>query len=290
MSIKERGYTHWNGELVPGRFPWKPITRYGIRLTFKKKFFKFTFFMALVPTIVFLAGIYISERLDDFQSMIQEETSFLLNMSPAYFKSYFSNDYLLFMTVIVMIFAGSGLISDDLRNNSLQLYLSRPLKRKDFFIGKISVLLFFLGILTIVPGLVLFIMKMIFAGNFKFFSQYPWLPLSILGFSIFFSVFFALFTLCLSALSTNRRYVAILIFAIYPFSNILFGIFFGIFHSPYFALLSIQNNIHQMAAFFFRVQPEFDIPWYYSAAILTAICALAVLILRRRVRGVEIIK
>ena len=138
MSIKERGYTHWKGELAPGRFPWKPITRYGIRLTFKKKFFKFTFFLALVPTLVFLAGIYISERLDDFQSMIQEETFFLLNLSPAYFKAYFSNDYLLFMTIIVMIFAGAGLISDDLRHNALQLYLSRPLKRKDFFIGKIS--------------------------------------------------------------------------------------------------------------------------------------------------------
>ena len=290
MSIKERGYAHWDGELLLGRFPWIPITRYGIKLTFKKKFFKFTFFLALVPSLVFLAGIYVSERLDDFQSIVHQEEASFLNMTPAYFKTYLSNEYFLFMTIIVMIFAGAGLISDDLRHNALQLYLSRPLKRKDFFIGKLSVLLFFLGIMTLVPGLLLFVMKLVFAGSFKFFSQYPWLPLSILGFSVFISIFFALFTLCLSALSTNRRYVAILIFGIFPFTNILFGIFYGIFKSPYFALISIQNNIHQMAAFFFRERPLFDIPWYYSAAILTAICILAVFVLRRRVRGVEIIK
>jgi ABC-type transport system involved in multi-copper enzyme maturation permease subunit len=289
MSIKERGYAHWDGELMPGRFPWKPITRYGIRLTFKKKFFKFTFFLALVPSLVFLAGIYISERLDDFQFMVREEASFL-DVTPAYFKAYFANDYLLFITTIILIFAGAGLISDDLRHNALQLYLSRPLKRRDFFIGKISVLLFFLGIMTLLPGLLLFVMKLVFAGSFKFFSQYPWLPLSILGFSVFISIFFALYALFLSSLSTNRRYVAILIFGLYPFSDILFSIFYGIFRNPYFALLSIKNNIQQMAAFFFRERLPYDIPWFYSAAILTAICVLAVFVLRCRVRGVEIIK
>lgn len=289
MTIKERGYSHWDGELIPGRFPWRPITRYGIKLTFKKKFFKFTFFLALFPSLVFLVGIYISERLDDFQFMVREEASFL-NVTPAYFKSYFANEYLLFMAIIILIFAGAGLISDDLRHNSLQLYLSRPLRRKDFFVGKISVLLFFLLIMTLIPGLLLFLMKLVFAGNFEFFRLYPWLPLSIIGFSAFFSVFFSLYGLFLSSLSTNRRYVAILIFGLYPFSDILFGIFYGIFRNPYFSLLSIKNNIQQVAAAFFRQKPVFDIPWIYSAAVLTAICVLAVFVLRNRVRGVEIIK
>jgi len=290
MSIKERGYAHWDGELIQGRFPWKPITRYGIKLTFRKKFFKFTFFLALLPSLVFLVGIYISERLDNFQSMIQEETFFLLNLSPAYFNSYFSNGYLLFMITIILIFAGSGLISDDLRHNSLQLYLSRPLKRRDFFIGKISVLLFFLSVLTLIPGLLLFLLKLVFAGNFRFFSQYPWLPLSIIGFSVFISVFFSLYALFLSSLSTNRRYVAILIFGLYPFTDILFGIFYGIFRNPYFSLLSLKNNIQQVSAFFFRQTPVFNVPWIYSVLILAGICVAAVLVLRSRVKGVEIIK
>ncbi|TET71415.1 MAG: hypothetical protein E3J56_06655, partial [Candidatus Aminicenantes bacterium] len=100
MTIKEKGYTHWDGELKDGRFPWWPITRFGIKLTFKKKFFKFFFFMTLVPSVVYLVGIYISERLEDFSFMVRESTK-LLQINPAYFKSYFTNEGLLFMIVIV---------------------------------------------------------------------------------------------------------------------------------------------------------------------------------------------
>ncbi len=63
MTIKERGYTHWEGELKDGRFPWWPITRIGIKLTFKRKFFKFFYAFTLIPALVWLVGIYISERL-----------------------------------------------------------------------------------------------------------------------------------------------------------------------------------------------------------------------------------
>jgi hypothetical protein len=59
MTIKEKGYTHWDGEFRDGKLPWWPITRNGIKLTFKKKAFKFFFFATLFPALVFLAGIYI---------------------------------------------------------------------------------------------------------------------------------------------------------------------------------------------------------------------------------------
>ena len=94
MTIKEKGYTHWDGELSEGKLPWLPITRWGIKLTFKKKFFKFLFFLSLVPAIVFLAGIYISERLEDFRFMMSESAEFV-QINPAYFKTYFTNDFLL---------------------------------------------------------------------------------------------------------------------------------------------------------------------------------------------------
>ena len=77
MTIKEKGYTHWDGEFSNKKFPWWPITRYGIKLTFRRKFFKLLFVLALAPAFLFLAGIYVSERLEDFRFMIQEDTQFL---------------------------------------------------------------------------------------------------------------------------------------------------------------------------------------------------------------------
>jgi ABC-type transport system involved in multi-copper enzyme maturation permease subunit len=289
MTIKERGYTHWDGELQDGKFPWWPITRMGIKLTFKRRFFKLFFGLTLIPALVWLVGIYISERLEDFKFMMEGETDFL-NVNPLYFKTYFTNEFLLFMVVMIMVFSGAGLISDDLRHNALQLYFARPLKKRDYLTGKAAVIFFFLLILTLVPGVVFILFKMIFAGNFQFFVSYPWLILSVVAYSLLLTTFFAFYTLLMSSVGKNRRYVSILIFGVYIFSDIFSAIFREIFRSQYFFLLSIKTNLQQIGAVLFRQRTPFNIPWFYSLLVIVAICLFAAYLLKRKVRGVEIIK
>ena len=43
-----------------------------------------------------------------------------------------------FFVALVAIFAGSGLIATDLKNNALSLYLSKPLSWMDYLIGKFA--------------------------------------------------------------------------------------------------------------------------------------------------------
>ncbi len=289
MTIKEKGYTHWDGELSERRFPWWPIARYGIKLTFKKKFFKPFLMGSFIPAVFFLVGIYISERLEDFKFMTREGTSFL-KVDPRYFNTYFTNTGLLLMLVIIMIFCGASLISDDLKHNSLQLYFSRPIKKKDYFIGKTAVIVFFLSLLTLVPGLVFFIMKLVFSGSLKFFLAYPWLPISIVGYSLILAAFFSFYTLLLSSINKNRRYVAILIIGIYLASDIFYGIFYENFHSQYFSLISLRANLQQVGAVIFNQKTPAKIPWIFSFLVLCAICLLAALVLKKRVKGVEIVK
>ncbi|MGZ5439011.1 MAG: ABC transporter permease subunit, partial [Candidatus Aminicenantales bacterium] len=66
-TVRERGYSHWDGHLTARRFPWWPITRTGIQLAFRKKRFKIIFAGAFIPSFVFLVGLYVSERLEDFK-------------------------------------------------------------------------------------------------------------------------------------------------------------------------------------------------------------------------------
>jgi ABC-type transport system involved in multi-copper enzyme maturation permease subunit len=289
MTIRERGYSHWDGTLKDGRFPWWPITRCGIRLTFKRKFFKFFFFFTLAPALVFLVGIYISERLEDFRFMVRGQVEFL-QINPLYFKAYFTNDFLLFMMVMMLVFVGAGLVSDDLKFNSLQLYFSRPLKKKDYLIGKAAVIFFYLFMITLVPGVVFVITKLIFSGSLRFLGDYPWLPFSVIGYSLLVTVVFTLYALFLSSLSKNRRYVGILIFGIYLFSDILFGIFFGIFRDQHFSLLSLKANLQQVGAFLFRQRLPFASEVIFSFLVLFGLIVLAGIVLKKRIKGVEIIK
>jgi ABC-type transport system involved in multi-copper enzyme maturation permease subunit len=235
-------------------------------------------------------GIYVSERIEDFQFMVQDAGNQIFKVNPAYFFQYFTNDFLLFMMVMIIVLCGAGLISDDLKYNSLQLYFSRPLKKKHYFIGKASVIVFFLFIITLIPGIVFFLFKLLFSGSFEFFATYPWLLLSIFIYSIFVTAFFAFYTLLFSSLSKNRRYVAIQIWVIYIFSDIFFGIFYEIFRSPYFSLISIKFNLKQVGAALFKQNPIYNVPWILSLIVLLLICGVSAFILKKKIKGVQVIK
>lgn len=287
--IRDKGYSHWDGVLAERRYPWWPITRTGIQLAFKKKAFKFVFAGAFMPAFVALGGLYVSERLEDFKALVQSNRT-LLNIDPNYFKTFLTSNFLLFFIILVLVFAAAGLIADDLKHNSLQLYFSRPLSKKDYLLGKMSVIAFFVLVLTGLPWLVVFVFKLIFAGSFKFFLDHPGLPLSILGYSALLTVFFAFYILLLSALSRNTRYVVILIFATYLFSDVLFGILSETFHEPAMALFSIRANLQQAGAFLFGQKLPFRVPAVWSFAVLAGICVLSAVVLNRKTRSVEVIK
>jgi hypothetical protein len=84
--------------------------------------------------------------------------------------------------------------------------------------------------------------------------------------------------------------VAILIFGVYIFSDIFYAIFYEIFRSHYFSLLSIKSNLQQIGAVLFNQKTPLNIPWFYSLMVIIAICLFAGYMLKRKVRGVEIIK
>ena len=288
-TIREKGYTHWDGVLVRRRFAWWPITRTGIQLAFKKKAFRFFFAGGFLPAFFALGGLYVSERLEDFQALVKSNQN-LIKIDPGYFKSFLVNPGFLFMIIIVLVFAAAGLVADDLKHSSLQLYFSRPLTKKDYLLGKLSVIAFFVLVLTAVPWLVLVVFKLIFAGNLKFLAAYPWLPLSILAYAALLAVFFGFYFLLLSASSRNARYVAILVFTTYNFSDVLSGNLTGIFRTPYMGLFSLRANIQQAGSFLFGAKPPLAVPAGWSFAVLGAICVLALAVLDRKIRGVEVIK
>ncbi len=224
-----------------------------------------------------------------FQFMIRGRNR-LLTVDPAYFKTYFTGDFLLFMMVMIMVLAGAGLIADDLKHNSLQLYFARPLRKRDYLMGKMGVVSFFLLLQTLLPGLFFFLLKLVFSGSFKFLTQYPGIPLAVVLDSLLLTAFFGLYTLFLSSLGRNRRFASILLFLVYFFSDIFFGVFYGIFRLPAFCLLSIKANLQQVGAALFGVPGPYEVPWIYSALVLAALSGAAVFVLLRKINSVEVIR
>src|SRR5471030_1196758 len=60
------------------------------------------------------------------------------------------------MALFLASFTGPGQVSPDLANNALSLYLARPFSRVEYVLGKMTILMVLMSLMTWVPGLLLF--------------------------------------------------------------------------------------------------------------------------------------
>jgi ABC-type transport system involved in multi-copper enzyme maturation permease subunit len=281
MDIREKGYSHWEGELKASRYNWLPIFLNGIKTVFKKKFAKFVFAMSGSTFIIFLLAVYVSTKPE---LKILSELVRLLKSDAELFKTFYANGFLIFWLVILSIFSGADLISSDLKFKAFPLYFARPLSRSDYLLGKFSVILFYLLLFTLAPGILLLLFKMIFTGSL---AVAPKLLLAILVFPLIECVFLASLTLALSILSPNTKFIQIAIFLVYMFSNNLALILKNIFKSDRFFLISLQTNLEQMGSFIFGLQPKYAYPAWLSILPPLGVSLLAVWLLVWRVKKAE---
>ena len=87
----------------------------------------------------------------------------LIDINPRFFLNFLGWQSML--ALFLAAFVGPGQISPDLANNALPLYLARPFSRAEYVLGKLSVLLILMSLMTWVPGLLLFILQAALEGN-----------------------------------------------------------------------------------------------------------------------------
>jgi ABC-type transport system involved in multi-copper enzyme maturation permease subunit len=281
MDIREKGYSHWEGELQSSHFNWLPITINGVKTVFKKKYAKLVFSLSASTFFIFLAAVYVSTKPE---LKILSELVRLLKSDADLFKTFYANGFLTFMLVILSIFSGADLISSDLKFKAFPLYFARPLSRSDYLTGKFSIVLFYLLSFTLVPGILLLLFKMLFTGSL---AVSPSLLMAILVFPVLECAFLASLTLALSILSANTKFIQIAIFLVYMFSNNLAQILKAIFKSDYFFLISLPGNIEQLGSFVFGVKPVHAYPAWLALLPPVAISVLAVWLLSWRIKKAE---
>lgn len=281
MTIREKGYHRWDGQLKDTGIYWLPIFFNGIKSVFKKKHSRILFSLTLSPFLVFLVGIYVATKpeLKMMSKMVR-----LLNTDTEFFKEFLTNNFSIFMLVILGIFFGAELISGDIKFNSFPLYFSRPMNRKDYILGKLSVIMFYYLLFTLVPGILLYIFKFIFTGKI---SLDPRIVFGLIFLPLLITLFIAAIVLMVSSLSGNAKYVKIIVFLVYIFSNTIALILVKIFSSDYYYLISIENIIKQMGSFMFNTGAEFHYPPWLSVVTVIVIILGAFFILYKRIGKAE---
>lgn len=278
MPIHDQGYRRYEGRRIARGQAWRTIARTGIRTLLSRRAFAALLLAAWLPFLVRAVQIYAAANVPQAQ---------FLAPTAATFRQFLGQQevFLFFISV----YAGAGLIANDRRANALQIYLSRPLTRVEYVGGKLAVLVAFLLLVTWVPALALLVVQVLFAGSFAFLLDHWFLVPAITLFSVAQALTVALAMLALSSLSTNSRYVGILYTALLFFTQAMTLVLRGVTGHTGLAWLSVANSLEQLGHAIFRMRLPYDAPLALCLLTIGLVLAGSVVVLQRRVRGIEVV-
>jgi ABC-2 type transport system permease protein len=181
-------------------------------------------------------------------------------------------------------------VANDLRTGAILVYLSRPLTRRDYVVGKLSVLLAINLFVTLVPGLLLYGVAMALAPAQFLKLELAWLGPAVALQALVLSLSLSLPALAVSSLSRSARVAGLAFFGLLMGLEMIQSIVGAIGRWPATLLLSIQACVNTLGDALLGAPREASVPWIYPALVLLAVGLGSLAVLRQRVRAVEIVR
>ena len=138
MAIFERSYHAFTGNLTPVWSRFLVPARYGLHDAFSSRLFNIFFLTCFLWPVACAVIIYLRFNTEAL-AVLQVLPADLLVIDALMFRDFFMNVQAGFAFAVVLIL-GPALVSPDLRNNALPLYLARPFTKRDYVLGKLAVL------------------------------------------------------------------------------------------------------------------------------------------------------
>ena len=290
MAVYDRLYKGYFGQLAPPQTRFLVIARYALSDVFRSRFF-LAFFVAcfLIPiscaSVIYLH--YNVEALKILPAGMVEGLRDAFKIDSGFFRNYYLRQQLTPAFIVIFII-GPALVSPDLRNNSMPLYLSRPITRTDYVLGKFLVLLLLTSAVTWIPGLFLFVMQSYLAG-FDWLREHLHVPFALVVGSMFWIIPLSMLALAVSAWVKWKPWARVFFlgllfigFAVGNFLKFAVDISAG-------SLLVVWDSISRVLDFLFRVKTDVEMSVFAAAFALAMLTFLSTLLLYRRIKAYEVV-
>lgn len=165
MAVYEQTYRRYQGPETPRALRFLVIPRYAYQRLFGSKMWWVLLAASTLTTMVFAVLIYLrhNTRALAVFGITPEEFSTILPVGASFFVTFVGIQF--FLGFLVILLAGPPLMSMDLANGALPLYLARPINRLEYLAGKFVVLASALSLLTWIFGLGLFGLQVTLEGS-----------------------------------------------------------------------------------------------------------------------------
>jgi ABC-2 type transport system permease protein len=161
MAVYEHTYKHYAGPETPRWSRFLVLPRHSYRGIFQSKLFIAIFVACFIYPLVASVLIYLHHNAEAL-AVMELAVRRLVPIDAAFFENLVVGQGMcaFFLTLLI----GPPLVSRDMTNNALPLYLCRPFSRAEYVVGKMSVLLILLSLVTWVPILLLFLFQSYLEG------------------------------------------------------------------------------------------------------------------------------
>jgi ABC-2 type transport system permease protein len=278
MPIHDQGYRRYAGRRHPPGTAWWVIARQQIRTVLSQKRYVILLLFAWGPFVVRVVQIYLAANF--------QQASFLATTAQL-FRGFLDQQGLF---VFLLVVGASGAIADDRRANALQVYLSKPLTRVEYIAGKLVAPLLFVLSVTLLPALLLLLVHVAFAGSLTFVTQNLYLLPAILLYSLAQALVGTFTMVALSSLSKSRRFTALTFTGLFFFTTAMYTALQRITGSRLWALISPRDLLSVIGDAAFRVPGPRALPVWAALLGVAAIVGASIVVLERRIRGVEVVR
>jgi ABC-type transport system involved in multi-copper enzyme maturation permease subunit len=162
MAVYERDYRLWTGEPTPAWSRFLILPRHAFREIFRSKLLLAFFVLCFVYPLICAFLVYLANNLDFLKAFPDVDMSTFVSIDVGFF--HWMLRIQAWLSGLLAVFIGPGLVSRDLANNGLPLILSRPFSRVEYIAGKLTVLATLVGAVAWFAPLLVFALHVNFKG------------------------------------------------------------------------------------------------------------------------------
>lgn len=283
MAVHKRTYHGYAGKLTPAWSRFRIITRYAFKGLFHSKLLTAYFVCCFFYPLGCAVALYLNHNLSLLTSLNIRE---VFAVDAGFFLRFLGiqSGFAFVLTALV----GPGLISPDLANNALPLYLCRPFSRAEYVLGKMAILLWLLSLITWIPGLVLFFIQASLAGSGWAAANIGLAVGIVLGSAIEILVF-SLLSLALSAWIKRKLAAGAALLGVFFFGGGLAAAINAVLETKNGYLIDLGNLLTTVESGLFGHTSPVGLSTGSAWIALLACCVFCIALLERKVRAYEVV-
>lgn len=291
MAIFQKAYQGYSGSLTKPMDRTLVIFRYALADVFQSRLFSAFFAVCFLLPVLLMCFIYVFYNLE-FLVQLEVDITELTEINGSFFlvTMQYPQNFMLFVMIMAL---GPVMISPDIRNNAMPLFLSRPINKASYILGKLLVLLFLGSLISWVPALPLFFWQGYLAGG-GWLGDNLHLIFASVATSLIWIISLSLLSFAVSAWVQWKAVARLVFFGILFFGSVFGGVVTEIFGGSGGHMVNVFAGIEVIMRDLYRADSNLldwlaDMKVSYALLQFFLLSVISLLVLTRRIRAFQVV-